>query len=82
VANYIYSSSTANNNLRKHLYKHHAEEYDKTVMGNHWKYKLSTRSNDSAFRKNAGGVRDRVLSHFSLAAFLDHLIRFIVSDDQ
>jgi hypothetical protein len=82
VANYIYSTTTANNNLRNHLYKHHAEEYDRVVLEHNWKYKLSTQSNDSVSRKNAGSVRDRALPQFSPAAFLERLVCFIVADDQ
>jgi hypothetical protein len=78
VANYIYLGSTANNNLRNHLYKQHAEEYDRTVLGHQWKYKLSTQSSNAA----SGNVRDRSLPQFSPVAFLEHLVRFIVADDQ
>ena len=83
MANYIYSSSTANNNPRNHLYKLHGTEYDQVVGENGWAYKLSTsKSNDTASLNNARNVRDRALPQFSPAAFLEHLVCFIVADDQ
>ena len=82
VANYIYLSITVNNNLQNYLYKHHAEEYNQTVLKNNWKYKLLTQINDAASCKNAVNVHDWALSQFSLMAFLEHLVCFIVADDQ
>jgi len=84
VANYIYSSSTANNNLRNHLYKHYAAVYDQTVADNNWPYSLSTHMNDAHSHKNAGNVRvcDRAVPQFSAVAFLESLVSFIVADDQ
>ncbi|KAF8502325.1 hypothetical protein F5888DRAFT_1871862 [Russula emetica] len=40
VARYIYGPTTANTNLRRHLYQAHAEEYDKAVLEYKWTYKL------------------------------------------
>ena len=84
MANYIYSSSTANNNLRNHLYKHHADGYDQTVVDNNWPYSLSTQTNDARSHKNAGNirVRDRAVPQFSAMAFLDSIVSFVVADDQ
>ncbi|KAF8495447.1 hypothetical protein F5888DRAFT_1842372 [Russula emetica] len=42
VARYIYGPTTANTNLRRHLYQAHAEEYDKAVLEYKWTYKLSS----------------------------------------
>ncbi|KAF8488729.1 hypothetical protein F5888DRAFT_1809490 [Russula emetica] len=43
VARYIYGPTTANTNLRRHLYQAHAEEYDKAVLEYKWTYKLSSK---------------------------------------
>jgi len=84
MANYIYSSSTANNNLQNHLYKHHAAVYDQMVADNNWPYSLSTHTNDVRSHKNAGNVcvRDWAVPQFSAVAFLESLVSFIVTDDQ
>ena len=83
IPNYIYSPNTANNNLQKHLHKHHATEYDQKVKENDsWNFPLSTQVNNRALHKNASNVHDPSLQPFSLAVFLEHLANFIVADDQ
>jgi hypothetical protein len=42
--NFIYGPRTGNENLRRHLYNHHSEAYDKAVLNYKWKYRLSTES--------------------------------------
>lgn len=42
VGRYIFSPTTANANLRRHLYSVHAKEYDKANSQFNWGYKLST----------------------------------------
>jgi len=82
VPNYIYSPNTANNNLRKHLHKYHAAEYDQMVKDNHnWNYPLSTQVKNRA-HKNASNVRDPSLPPFTPAVFLERLANFIVANDE
>ena len=81
VANYIYGPKTGNTNLRRHLYQIHAEEYDKAVLHHKWTYKLSSESRDPSTH-DARNKRDRELPQFSPVAFLEHLVRFVVADDQ
>jgi len=80
IVNFIYGPKTANTNLRRHLYMQHGEAYDKAVVQYKWKYKLST---DSCLPPTQD-PRDerRGVPSFSEEAFLEHLVRFIVADDQ
>ena len=81
IANFIYGPKTGNTNLRRHLYHVHAEEYDKAVVQHKWAYKLSTQSHDAS-TQNARNQRGREVPSFSPPVFLEHLVRFIVADDQ
>jgi hypothetical protein len=81
VANYIYGPKTGNSNLRRHLYNEHGEEYDKVILQHKWGYKLSTESR-GASTQNARDQGDRDVPSFSPAAFLEHLVHFVVADDQ
>lgn len=72
---------TANVNLRRHLIKNHPDEYDKAIVDNQWQYRLSTDTGDASVRNNHK-VAVRKAPPFSPAAFLEHLVRFIVADDQ
>ena len=81
IANFFYKPSTGNSNLRRHLYNLHAEEYDKAVVQYKWPVKLSTESRDAS-TQNAHNQCGREVPSFSPAAFLEHLVRFIVADDQ
>jgi len=84
MANFIYSSSTINNNLQNHLYKHHAMVYNQMVADNNWPYSLLTQMNDMCSYKNAGNiyVYDQAVPQFSAVAFLESLVSFIIADDQ
>jgi hypothetical protein len=81
VANYIYGPKTGNTNLRRHLHSAHGDVYDKVVLQHKWGYKLSTESRDAS-TQNARNQRDRDVPSFSPAAFLEHLVHFVVADDQ
>jgi hypothetical protein len=81
IANFIYGPKTGNTNLRRHLYHVHAEEYDKAVVQHKWAYKLSTESRDAS-TQNPRNQRGQEVPSFSPAAFLEHLVRFVVADDQ
>ena len=79
--NFIYGSRTGNENLWRHLYNHHSEAYDKAVLQYKWKYRLSTDSSHSSTR-NPPDQQHRGVPPFSEEAFLEHLVHFIVADDQ
>jgi hypothetical protein len=81
MANYIYGPKTGNTNLRRHLYQIHTEEYDKAVLQHKWAYKLSTESHDPTTH-DTHDKHNRELPPFSQAAFLEHLVCFVVVDDQ
>jgi hypothetical protein len=71
---------TAYTNLRKHLVNHHAAIYDKAIVENRWSYRLSAEQK-SGKSVTAGG-REPSLPPFTLASFIDCIIRFVVADDQ
>ena len=73
---------TGNSNLHRHLHTIHVQEYDDQVTKNKWAYKLSTQVNSVSMHNTVRKVRNQELPSFSLAVFLEHLIRFIVADDQ
>jgi hypothetical protein len=83
MPNYIYSGGTGNTNLRNHLYNFHAKLYDKTVLAHGWRNcKLSTEASVKGSHDDAHTIRDEMLPKFSPAAFMEHLVHFIVADDQ
>jgi hypothetical protein len=57
----------------------HADEYDKAILEHKWAYRLSSET-CNATTHNACNQRE--LPSFSPAAFLEHLVRFVVADDQ
>jgi hypothetical protein len=73
--------STGTSNLRKHLLRHHPQEYDKAVTENNWDYQLSTQVNTASDHSGLNATT-RSVPPFSAEVFLDHLVRFIVADDQ
>jgi hypothetical protein len=73
--------STGNSNLRRHLRNYHPQEYDNVVVANKWDFQLSTQVN-VASNHSAHNATTRSVPPFSAATFLDHLVRFIVADDQ
>jgi len=58
----------------------HASEYDWVVTAHGWAFKLSTETNDAS--SNVAKSRDKSIPQFSLDVFLDHLVSFIIADDQ
>ncbi|KAH9015354.1 hypothetical protein EDB85DRAFT_2156756 [Lactarius pseudohatsudake] len=82
VANYFYSKNTGNSNLRCHLSKQHTKVYDDAISKYGWSYKLSTQSEDPSRHQNNRKLRNQDIPSFSPGSFLDHLVRFIVADDQ
>ena len=82
MPNYFYMMTTATTNLRNHLRNQHPEEYDRAVVEYKWNYKLTTQSDDASAHKDARKLRNQGIPSFSPRTFLDHLVRFIVADDQ
>ena len=68
-------------NLRRHLYQLHSKEYDNAVLQHKWTYKLLSKLGNTS-NVNACNQYDWGIPSFSLAAFVEHLVRFIVADDQ
>src|SRR5712671_4293807 len=54
--------------------------YDKAVINHKWQYKLSTQSGDASTHPCNAVIRE--VLPFSPEVFLEHLVRFIVVDDQ
>ena len=71
--------STGNSNLRRHLRNHHPQEYDKAIVDNKWDFPLSSVNVASNHGSNTTA---QPVPLFSAKAFLEHLVRFIVADDQ
>lgn len=80
VPNFIYGLKTGNTNLRRHLHQVHPGEYDDAVLQHNWQYKLTSQLSDAS--NNARNQRDQKIPSFSPVSFLEHLVRFIVADDQ
>ena len=62
------------------MHQLHASKYDWVVIAHGWAFKLSTETNDAS--SNVAKSCDKSILQFSLDVFLDHLISFIVVDDQ
>ena len=82
ITNFFYSKDTGTTNLRRHLRTLHAEEYDEEIKKNNWSYKLSTQADSLSMQRTVRKLRDQELPPFSPATFLEHLVRFVVADDQ
>ncbi|KAH9050402.1 hypothetical protein EDB83DRAFT_2317167 [Lactarius deliciosus] len=81
VPNYFYTMSTGTSNLSHHLCLIHQNDYDKAVVENRWPYPLSTQLNVASAYKDRT-LRNPNLPPFSPSSFLEHLVHFIVTDDQ
>jgi len=80
---YVYSTTTGTSSLRYHLHKFHHDEYKRLCNEKGWINQLP-----GAQRKGAGnpesapGLQAQSRTPFSQKGFLDHLVNFIVADDQ
>ena len=59
--------------------KLHGAVYDAAILKHGWKVKLSTSQGDVGPK---GDTRDKDVLRFSQETFVEHLVRFIVADDQ
>lgn len=78
-----YSPSCSNSSLRLHLENEHKEEYIRLCKENGWKNQLP-RSRPATVLEpvHAGATQAFSRTKFTPEAFLDHLVNFIVTDDQ
>ena len=76
VINYIYSATTASENLRSHLQKHHTDLYERMCEENKWNYKPKVTSTV------VGANQKSALPAFLPEMFLKYLIRFVMADNQ
>ena len=67
-------------NLRKHLTNEHPATYDKAIVDNGWNYRFS--SDVKSGKSNAIEPQTRSLPPFTQSSFIDHIIHFVVADDQ
>ena len=67
-------------NLRKHLANEHPATYDKAIVDNGWNYRFS--SDVKSGKSNAIEPQTCSLPPFTQSSFIDHIIRFVVADDQ
>ena len=82
ISNYIYAPTTRNLNLHCHLYKVHPQDYDKAIVTNGWNYKLSTEVDSTSVHVNKRKLCNEEIPPFTLETFLEHLVHFIIADDQ
>jgi hypothetical protein len=80
VANYVYGMNTGFTNLRKHLANKHAAVYDKAIVDEKWNCRPS--SDIKSGKSNADEARKHSPPPFTHDSFVDHLVRFVVADDQ
>jgi hypothetical protein len=78
MTNYMYEIGTGYQNLRKHLASQHAAAYDSAILENNWNYRLSSEVKSGRSKDNS----KHSIPPFTQASFIDHLIRFVVADDQ
>ena len=74
--------STGYSNLRKHLDAKHREEYRREIKAHGWKVNLSALSEHNSSTQNPRNIHNPAIPPFSASAFLEHLVNFIVADDQ
>jgi hypothetical protein len=79
---YEISPSSSNTTLRGHLQREHKEDYIRVCLERGWKNQLPS----AKFESEAGSERSagtgQFCTTFSSKAFMEHLINFIVADDQ
>jgi len=81
--NFSFSVNTANATLHGHLEKHHADEYMQVCKDNGWKIllpKMWQMTEASTGPPSEPGFHTH--SEFSRQMFLQHIINFVVADDQ
>ncbi|KAH9037628.1 hypothetical protein EDB85DRAFT_2142326 [Lactarius pseudohatsudake] len=89
IPNYFYAKSTGTSNLCCHLCLNCHDSAcglllygdDSLIVENKWPYPLLTQLNVVSAHQDRT-LRDPNLPPFSLSSFLEHLVRFIVADDQ
>ncbi|KAI9456111.1 hypothetical protein BJY52DRAFT_1224346 [Lactarius psammicola] len=64
------------------VYGDNKDKYNQAIVEYKWKYRLSTQSDIASTHKNAHNIHNHKLPSFSLAAFLEHLVCFVIANDQ
>ena len=78
-----YSATTSNTTLRHHLDKVHKNEYLRISSTKGWKTQLpSSRATSEAPSDSQSGSNGQFRTPFSAKALLNHLVEFIIADDQ
>ena len=78
---YSYSLNTSNTSLWNHLDSRHREKYLQACEDNNWKNQLPS-AKKSVNLERPPGLPVHIRIPFSQKALLDHLVSFIVADDQ
>lgn len=74
-----YAASSSNTTLRVHLDKQHRDEYIRICKQNKWEIKITSARKEQG---NAVSPLDAARTPFSKLAFIEHLVRFVVANDQ
>jgi hypothetical protein len=77
-----YSPHCSNSSLRLHLENEHKEEYIRLCKEKGWKNQLPKSRTADLEPVHAGATQAFSRTKFTQEAFLDHLVNFIVADDQ
>ena len=72
-----FSPNSSNTTLRKHLAKHHKEEYNQVCSSNSWKNRLAGDASVPG-AQNVNLKRE----YYSDETFLQKIVNWIVGDDQ
>lgn len=78
---YEYSLKTSTTILRNHLLTIHKDAYERACKQHNWKY-LQVSQDGSEAASTTQNVPRQPRAPFSSKSFLDHLIKFIIADDQ
>jgi hypothetical protein len=79
AGNYFYMQSTGGTDLQKHLYRRHPNEYDEACTTYHWPNRRLQSVGEAPTQTHGAHGN---LPPFSNKTFMNHLVRFIVADDQ
>lgn len=86
IPSHTYLRSTANGNLRHHLESHHEAKYVEVCASKGWKIQLAKRAAREALTQTTLDLHTQLnvtpRPSFSPKLFLQHLVNFIVADDQ
>jgi len=76
IPSFEFSPNSSNTTLRKHLGRHHRDEYINVCSSNSWQNRLSENP------QVVSGASNLNRENFSDEAFLQKIVKWIVGDDQ